>query len=120
MHIVVDTGSVSAAYEDVAVTLKTADWLDAAAFPQAVFDAARFAEAAAEKTYTAGGTLKLRDKTVPVTVSFTLEEYSDTKAKAKGYALIKRNDFGVGQGAWAKTDEIKDDVKVEFVLGVVK
>jgi polyisoprenoid-binding protein YceI len=34
----------------------------------------------------------------------------------KGKTTIKRSLFGVGQGDWSKTDAVKDDVLVEFVL----
>jgi len=107
--------SVTTSYKEVGDTLKTADWFDISAFPQAVFTADKFKKIS-DKTFEADGTLTLRDKTVPVVLHFVLEDYSSTHARAKGTVVLKRTAFGVGQGDWAKTDEIKDEVKVEFVV----
>lgn len=119
VHIVVDTGSVTASYGQVTDTLKTPDWFNVKVFPQAVFKANNFIKTG-DKTYQADGTLTIRDKTVPVKLDFTLDEYTNDKAHVKGSTLIKRTQFGVGQGDWAKTDAIKDDVKVDFTLAAVK
>lgn len=115
VQITIDIASVSAAYKEVTDTLKTADWFDVTAFPKAVFKADHFTKTD-NNTYQATGTLTIRDKTQPVVLTFTLPEYSKTKALAKGETTLKRSTFGVGKGEWAKTDEIKDEVKVEFVL----
>ncbi|MDR3476876.1 MAG: YceI family protein [Gammaproteobacteria bacterium] len=113
--IKVNIASVTAAYNQVADTLKTPDWFDAAAFPVAVFKANHFTSVG-DKKYTAEGTLTIREKTVPVTVAFTLEKYTDQDAFVKGTASLKRTAFGIGKGEWAKTDAIKDDVLVDFTL----
>jgi len=115
VSITVDMNSVTASYADVATNLKTPDWFDVKLFPQAVFTAAKFTKTE-NNSYQADGTLTIKGKTVPITLSFVMEEYSQTQAKAKGSATIKRTAFGIGQGEWAKTDTIKDEVKVEFTL----
>ncbi len=115
----VDLNSVTTDYADIATTLKTAEWFDIAKFPQATFKASDFTKTG-DKTYQANGTLTIRDKTVPVVLSFTLENYSDTKANVKGSAQLKRTSFNVGQGEWAKTDAVKDDVKVDFVISALR
>lgn len=114
--ITVDLGSVNTSYKDVADALKSADWFDIKAFPQAVFKADKFKKIS-DKEYTADGSLTIRDKTAPVTVNFTLDEYSSTKTHVTGNAMIKRTAFDVGKGDWANTDSVKDDVKVDFVIG---
>lgn len=118
VDITVDIASVSGSYKEVSDTLKTPDWFDTKLFPQAVFKADHFSKKA-DNTYVAQGNLTIRGKTQPVELTFTLPEYSKTKALAKGDTTLKRTAFGVGQGDWAKTDEVKDDVKVEFVLSAV-
>ena len=47
---------------------------------------------------------------------FQLDEYTKDKAHASGQTTIKRTDFGVGQGDWAKTDSVQDDVQINFSL----
>lgn len=119
VNIVVDTNSVTTSYKEISDTLKTPDWFDVKLFPQAVFIADKFTKTG-DKTYQAQGNLTIRDKTVPVTLQFTLEEYQSTKALIKGTTTLKRTAFGVGRGEWAKTDAVKDDVQVNFVLAVVR
>jgi polyisoprenoid-binding protein YceI len=54
-------------------------------------------------------------------VNFAEEETSSNdKVKVKGSLIIKRTVFGVGQGEWASTKEVKDDVVVDFVVTAVK
>ncbi|WP_269570334.1 YceI family protein [Legionella tunisiensis] len=84
-------------------------------FPKAEFKATEFNKTG-DKTYQAIGTLTIRDKSAPVTLTFTAEETSPGMALVQGSTTLKRSTFGVGQGDWASTDEIKDDVKVDFKL----
>jgi polyisoprenoid-binding protein YceI len=119
VNMIVDVGSVTTSYADIATTLKTPDWFDTKLFPQAVFKADKFIKTR-DKTYQASGTLTVRDKTQPVTLTFVLEDYSKTNARVTGTTVLKRTLFGVGKGDWAKTNEIKDDVQIKFTLVAVK
>lgn len=119
VKITIDMNSVNVGYGEVASTLKTPDWFNVKAFPQAVFQADKFIKTG-EDTYQAMGTLTIRDKTIPVTLNFSGKEDDQHIAHLKGSTMLKRTAFGVGQGDWAKTDNIKDDVKVEFILTAVK
>ncbi len=113
LRMVVDMNSVITDYEDVANTLKTAEWFNVTVFPEAIFKATDFSKTG-ENSYQAKGTLTIRDKAMPIVLDFTMLEYSPTKAHAKGSVTLKRLSFDVGQGEWAKADEVKDDVKVQF------
>lgn len=115
VNIIVDMNSVNASYDQVADTLKAAEWFNVKIFPQATFKASKFKKTG-DKSYQAEGTLTMRDKTLPLTLDFTLDEFSKTAAHVTGSAMLKRNAFGVGQGEWAATDSIKDDVKINFVV----
>ena len=118
VNIIVDMNSIETSYGEIATTLKTPDWFDVKLFPQAIFKANKFTKTG-DKTYQANGSLTIRDKTEPVTLTFTLDEYSKTNARVTGTTTLKRTLFGVGQGDWSKTDEIKDDVHVKFTLVTV-
>lgn len=119
VKIIIDTTSVSASYVDLIDTLKTTDWFNVKLFPQAIFTANEFKKTS-DKSWEAIGNLTIRDKTHPVILTFNVLEQTDTNAKVKGSTIIKRTAFGVGQGEWASTNEIKDDVTVNFTLSVVK
>jgi polyisoprenoid-binding protein YceI len=119
VRIAVDMESVTTSYAPVADTLKTAAWFDVKLFPQAVFKANHFTKTG-DKTYQANGTLTIRDKTVPVVLNFVQQNYTKTKARVTGSTLLKRTQFGIGQGEWAKTNEVKDEVQVNFALTAVR
>lgn len=119
IQITVDMTSLSTSYKEVETTLKTPEWFNTKLFPKAIFKASQFTKTG-DKTYQAHGTLTIRDKTVPITLNFMLDEYTQTKAHATGSTVLKRTAFGVGTGEWAKTDDVKDDVKVDFTLSAIK
>ncbi|MBI2785907.1 MAG: YceI family protein [Legionella longbeachae] len=115
IKITVDMNSVSSSYAQVADTLKTADWFNVKSYPKAVFKASHFVKTG-NNSYQASGNFTLRDKTVPITLNFVLDEYSATQSRVHGDTTIKRTAFGVGQGEWANTNTIKDDVQIHFTL----
>lgn len=111
----VETGSVSTVAADIADSLRTADWFDVKKFPKATFTASEFKKTA-DKKFEANGKLTVRDKTIPITLSFVLDEYSPTKAHITGTATLKRSSVGVGQGEWSSEAVVKDEVKIEFKI----
>lgn len=119
VKITVDTRSVYTSYADFTETLMEDDWLAVKLFPQAVFDAKQF-KTTGDKTFEAVGTLTIRDQTQPVTISFKAQPLSKSQVLVTGETTIKRNSFGVGQGDWKSTDEVKDEVKVGFTLKAEK
>lgn len=119
VQITVDINSVTSSYAQVGDTLKTADWFNVKLFPQAVFKASHFTKTG-NNAYQANGTLTIRDKSAPITLNFVLDEYSATQTRAHGDTSLKRTAFGVGQGEWANTSTVKDEVQVHFSLTATK
>ena len=119
IKIVVDISSMSDVYNQLADTLSTPEWFNIKQFPQAIYKSKEIVKTG-DKTFQIKGTLTIRDKTLPVTLMITQEEYSPTKGRVKGTTTIKRTLFGVGQGEWADTKTVKDDVKIDFTLTAVK
>ena len=119
VKVVIDTGSISDPYNQLADTLRGADWFNVKQYPQAVFTSNSFKKTG-DKTYQSTGNLTIRDKTLPVTLVFTQEEYTNNKARIKGSTTIKRTAFGVGQGEWADTKTIKDEVQIDFTVTAEK
>ncbi len=115
IQIAVDMDSVTSRKSTVADTLKLPEWFHVKLFPKADFESNTIRKTGA-KSYQAEGTLAIRDKTVPISFTFDLDEYSSTLLKLKGKTTLKRTQFGVGQDEWAKTDQIKDNVEVNFTL----
>lgn len=119
VKITINMNSVSFSYKDIEDTLKLPDWFDVKLFPSAVFEAKDFTKLD-NAHYQAKGLLTIKNKSLPLIVDFTQETNVNNKVKVKGMATIKRTAFGIGSGEWASTDEVQDDVKVNFVLTVVK
>jgi polyisoprenoid-binding protein YceI len=98
-------------------TLREPDLFNVAKFPQAHFAATQIIKTAAG--YDASGTLLLRGVTRPLHVPFTLRSTTEQGRRVlymTGKTLIKRLDFGVGQGDWKSTEWVANEVTVTFNL----
>ena len=96
--------------------LRSSDFFDVAAKPEARFIATRF-RALGGNRYAADGTLTLHGVSKPVLLSFTWT--AGAKAVLSGEATLKRLDFGVGTGDWANTELLPNEVKVKTRLALV-
>ncbi|RAP35714.1 polyisoprenoid-binding protein [Legionella quinlivanii] len=119
IDIIVDISSISASYAELKATLITPDWFNAKLFPKAEFKSTQI-EKTGENAYQAKGMLTIRDKTQPVVLSFTGEQPNPDKGVVNGSTGIKRIAFGVGQGEWSSTDEVKDEVTINFKVTAIK
>lgn len=122
IEIDVDMGSVTGPYDAFSDTLKQDVWFASAAFPKAHYSSSSVTRAP-EGGYRAEGTLTLRGIGAPVALTFDFKQFGPRdgtpgtlRAVAVGDATVMRTVFGVGQGAWAKTDEVKDAVGVHFTI----
>jgi len=100
--------------KDAQENLPTKEWFAAVDYPVAVFEANTFTHSK-DDNYEAKGTLSLHGKSVKITLPFMAKFYDDGAvhyARIDGETTLKRLDFGVGQGDWAKTDAVADEVKV--------
>ena len=70
VKVVVDTTSIADPYNQLSDTLKGADWFNVKQYPQATFTATSFSKTG-DKTYQANGSVTIRDKTLPVILTFT-------------------------------------------------
>jgi len=114
VHIVIDTASAHTGDTQRDTAMPDADWFNARAFPQAVFDATGFAPAGGDK-FTTAGTLTIRGISRKLTLPFTLD-VSGTTATAKGQITLLRTDYGVGQGDWSTGDWVALQARVNFTL----
>ena len=132
----VSVGQVASDDSSAKEALPGKEWFDAVSFPLATFEAKEFHQAVDQLmtadapknrlVYEAKGTLTIRDKTVPVTLPFTLDMYPGDGpdagkqfARVAGTTTLKRLDFGLGQGEWTGTGMVADEVKVGITLEAV-
>jgi polyisoprenoid-binding protein YceI len=111
--VLIDLASVDSEDSDRDSTIRGPDIFDVSHFPKAHYVTRSFAKTATG--YSAVGSLTLRGVTKDVPLNFQFAANA-SGAKLEGSASLKRLDFGAGQGDWKSTDQIKDEVKINFSL----
>jgi polyisoprenoid-binding protein YceI len=109
----IELGSVSLNAESDAELLKP-EWFSAGKFPKATF-ASSAIKATGPGRFEVAGKLTIkgisRDLTVPVALS-----QAAGQTTATGGFTLKRLDFKIGEGDWADTSVVANDVQVRFKL----
>lgn len=114
VRVVIDMNSVALPAADFTVEIKRKRWFDAANFPEATFESKRF-RALGDGRYEVGGTLTLKGVSRDLTAPLTLKT-DGSDLVAGGQFELKRLDFNVGDGPWADTDTVANEVQIKFEL----
>ena len=109
----IDLNSLDTMDKDRDKTMRGPDIFDIAHYPTAHYVTRSFTKTAAG--YTAVGALTLHGVTKDVPIDFQFVSTAG-QSKIEGTAKLKRLEFGVGQGDYKSTEEVKDEVKVAFSL----
>jgi len=117
LEVTVEVAALDTGDKDRDDTLRSDELFAVKKFPQAHFLATQIVKTAAG--YEADGALTIRGVTRDAKVPFTFREATEGGA-AVGYlagkTLVRRLDFGVGQGEWKSTDQAGNEVTVSFAL----
>ena len=113
LDVTVATPSIDTQDAERDEILRGQDFFWTEKFPQAVFHAEHFEPDGAG--FRAQGELTIRGATKPAEVRFTLAP-APSAAVMKGTASLRRLAFGLGQGDWASTEWVGDEVEVRFEL----
>jgi polyisoprenoid-binding protein YceI len=105
----VDTGS-SEADQEVAGK----PWFNIKDFPSARFISGSVKTLGGNR-YEVAGKLTMKGRTVDVTVPATFTAQGNSAA-FDGAFTIRRSDFAIGDGSWAKFDVVANDVQIRFRL----
>lgn len=105
----IDTGSAEGNDE-----VKTKTWFNTAAHPVAHFESTEFKALGGDR-YEVAGSLTIKGKTRKVTAPFTFQPDGGAATVRGGFAL-KRNDFAIGEGEWADTSIVANDIRISFEL----
>ncbi|MEK8026456.1 YceI family protein [Pseudaquabacterium rugosum] len=112
----IDTGSASFGVPETDAEVGKAPWFNAAKFPQASFTSSAI-KALGGGRFEVRGKLTVKgvaqDAVVPVAVT-----QSGAASTATGAFTIKRLDFKIGEGEWADTSMVANDVQVKFKLAL--
>ena len=87
-------------------------WFNTKAFPTAQFVSGPV-KALGGNRYEVAGKLTIKGKTQDVVVPATFTEQGKTGV-FDGSFTIRRADFSIGEGAWAKFDIVANDVQIKF------
>jgi polyisoprenoid-binding protein YceI len=120
LDVVIDLPALDTGDKERDDTLRDTDLFDVAKFPQARFTASEIVKTAGG--YEAAGTFTLRGVTRPLRVPFTVRSAAEQGRSVlymSGKTLIKRLDFGVGQGDWKSTEWVGPAVNITFTLRLV-
>ena len=112
----IDTGSASLGIAQTDAELPKPEWFNAPKFPQATFQSSAIKSLGGGRFEVAGKlTIKgyVRDIVVPVSVV-----QSAGTSVASGAFTIKRLEFKIGEGDWADTSIVANDVQVRFKLAL--
>ncbi|MBV8618559.1 MAG: YceI family protein [Curvibacter sp.] len=108
----VDIASATLGVPETDAELPKAPWFNTAKFPQATFQSTS-AKALGGGKFEVAGQLTLKGATVPVTIPVTLTQ-SGATTTAAGTLPLKRLAFKIGEGEWADTSMVADEVQVKF------
>jgi polyisoprenoid-binding protein YceI len=114
--LTIDTGSASFGAPETDAEAPKAAWFDAARFPQARFESTAI-KGLGNGRYDVAGRLTIKGQSRDVVVPITLAAQG-ANAIASGAFTLKRLDFKVGEGEWADTSLVANDVQVRFKLAL--
>jgi polyisoprenoid-binding protein YceI len=114
--LTIDTGSARFGTAELDGEVGKAPWLSVAKFPQATFQSSSIKAAGAGR-YEVAGKLTIKGASRDVVVPVQLAQAGATST-ATGSFTIKRLEFKVGEGEWADTSMVANDVLVRFKLAL--
>ena len=110
----VELASVDAGSSEADDEVVTKSWFNVAAFPKASFVAKQFKQTAPNQ-YEVTGTLSIKGQSREV--KFPMKHTAQGKdGVLTGGFTLKRGDFNIGEGMWAKFDVVANDIQVNFSL----
>ncbi|MGN1057528.1 MAG: YceI family protein [Comamonas sp.] len=112
----IDTGSATMGSKEVDSNLLSADWFNSQQFPQATFTS-QAVKALGGGKYQVDGQLAIKGTTQAVSVPVQLSQAGATTT-ASGTLAIQRLPFKIGDGDWADTSMVANDVQVQFKLAL--
>ena len=112
----IQTGSASFGAAEIDGEVPKAEWFNAAKFPQASFASSAIKPLGGGK-FEVRGKLAIKGATQDVVVPLTVTQ-AGAASTAVGSFVIKRLDFKIGEGDWADTSMVANDVTVKFKLAL--
>lgn len=114
INLSLDLASVDAGYKEANDEVVGKNWFNVKVFPNATFVSSGV-RALGNNRYEVRGTLGIKGKSRQIAAPFTLRSDKDT-ATFDGSFVLKRLEYGIGEGSWGDPSVVADDVQVKFSL----
>ena len=111
-RIDIDMASIDAGSAEANEEVVGKNWFNVKQFPKAGFVSTSVKPLGGGK-FEAAGKLTIRDKTRDAQAQFTITAQG-ASVQFDGNFVIKRADFGIGQGVWADFDTVANEVQIKF------
>jgi polyisoprenoid-binding protein YceI len=113
----IELASIDLASEESEAETRRPGWFDTAKYPTAKFASTGIRGLGGDR-YEIAGTLAIKGVTKDIVVPVALRKDATGNGVVEGQFTLKRLEFGIGQGMWADTDAVADDVvvRVRMVL----
>ena len=113
----IDLGSIDLASDESETEIKSPLWFNTAKFPVAHFASTSIKDLGGDR-YEIAGKLTLKGVTKDVVVPIMLKKDATGNNVAEGSFPLRRIDYKVGEGMWADTEMVANDVvvRVRMVL----
>ena len=112
----IDTGSAAFGAPETDAEVPKPAWLNVAKFPQASFQSTAIKGLGTGK-FEVAGKLTIKGNTHDVLVPVVVTQ-AGANSSAAGSFTIKRLEFKVGEGEWADTSMVANDIVVKFKLAL--
>lgn len=125
IEVEIEVASIATGHKDRDAALRSASFFEVERWPSARFASEEIVHEQGER-YAAHGALTIRDVTKDVTLPFelTIGPYPDAadqlQATARGELSIARLDYGVGQGDFASTRTVGDEVVIRIAINATR
>jgi polyisoprenoid-binding protein YceI len=110
----VDTGSIDAGLPDATAEAAKNEFFDSRRYPWARF-VSTAVQPQGKGRYLLQGTLTIKGITRPVSLPILIQAAGPAQ-QLKGTFVLKRLDFGIGQGQWTDPSALANEVPVAFSL----
>lgn len=106
--------SIDAGSDEATVEIKRKPWFHTANFPRAEFRSRTLTETGPGR-YVVNGTMSIKGREKEVSAPFTAKKAGESWV-FEGRFVLKRLDFGIGEGAWSDTGTVADEVELLFMF----
>ena len=110
----IEMGSVDAGSEEANAEVIRKAWFNTAQFPQASFVSTALKPLGGNR-YELAGQMTIKGKTLPLSTPVTVKP-AGTGQSFEGTFVLKRLDYGIGDGPWNDPDTVANEVQVRFKL----